>query len=223
MCDEDKCDPGLLLNPLELDTHRLPELEVECREWLVQKQDLWMRRQCTRNGDPLLLPSRQLAGLAVAEFPELHQFKHLACPYLCFLLFFTLHLQAERDVVHYGHMWKQSVMLKDGVDLALVRWQADDLFTEQTNRAFGDVLEPGDHLQEGRLAAARGAEQREELGVVDCQVDLVQGDEATIGWAINLAPLSDVDGNAVIGCLLRHVFRRYAYHGPMRWILSQGK
>ena len=37
----------------------------------------------------------------------------------------------------------------------------------------GDVLQPGDHAQQGRLAAARRADQHDELAVVDGEVDAV--------------------------------------------------
>ena len=45
------------------------------------------------------------------------------------------------------------------------------------DRALGRVLEPGDHPQRGGLAAARRAEQHEELPVVDLEREVVDGDD----------------------------------------------
>jgi hypothetical protein len=39
------------------------------------------------------------------------------------------------------------------------------------------LLEPGDHAQGGRLAAARRPEHREELALGDVEVDIAHGDE----------------------------------------------
>jgi hypothetical protein len=46
------------------------------------------------------------------------------------------------------------------------------------DRAGALCLEPGDDAQQRRLAAARRAEEADELAVADVERDLVQGDEA---------------------------------------------
>ncbi len=43
--------------------------------------------------------------------------------------------------------------------------------------AVGRILEPGDHPQRGRLAAARRAEQHEELAVGDLERQVVDRDD----------------------------------------------
>ena len=53
------------------------------------------------------------------------------------------------------------------------------------DRAVGRVLEPGDHPQRGRLAAARRPEQHEELLVGDVEGQVVDGDDVA-------EPLRDV-------------------------------
>ena len=56
-------------------------------------------------------------------------------------------------------------------------------------------LEAGDHPQRGRLAAARRAEQREELARGDGEVGVVDGDE--VGEA--LGDMVDLDDRAALG------------------------
>ena len=47
--------------------------------------------------------------------------------------------------------------------------------------AAGDLLEPGDHAQRGALAAARRADQHQELLVADLNVEVVdRGDLAVL-------------------------------------------
>ena len=41
--------------------------------------------------------------------------------------------------------------------------------------AVGDLLEPGDHAQAGRLAAAGRPDQDQELAVLDLEVQVVDG------------------------------------------------
>ena len=47
----------------------------------------------------------------------------------------------------------------------------------------GDVLEAGDHPQQGRLAAAGGADQHDELAVADGDVDAVDDGRRAEGLA----------------------------------------
>ena len=53
--------------------------------------------------------------------------------------------------------------------------------TRPTDRdlALGDLLEPGDHPQQGGLAAARRTDQHHELAVGDVDLDAVQDVHAT--------------------------------------------
>ena len=55
---EDERDPDLALDPLELDLHRLAELEVEGGEWLVEQQRAGQVDERSGQGDPLLLAAR---------------------------------------------------------------------------------------------------------------------------------------------------------------------
>ena len=62
--DEDERDPDLALDPLELELHRLAELEVERREGLVEQERARHVDQRPRQRHPLLLPAGQLIGPA---------------------------------------------------------------------------------------------------------------------------------------------------------------
>ena len=66
MCDENRRDPCLLLDPGKLGAERLAQLLVERRKWLVKEKEL--RPACQRAGkrSPLLLPRRRARGGTVA-------------------------------------------------------------------------------------------------------------------------------------------------------------
>ena len=57
--------------------------------------------------------------------------------------------------------------------------------------AVGDVLEPREAAQRGGLAAARRADQDQELAVVDLQVEVVDGDDVL---AVPLVHVVERDG-----------------------------
>ena len=56
--------------------------------------------------------------------------------------------------------------------------------------AGGDLLEPGDHPQQGGLAAARRADEHEELAVGDLEVHVANRDDAV---RVHLRQAADAD------------------------------
>ena len=73
----DEREPHLLLDLLQLDLHRLAELQVERPERLVQQQHLRPHDERPRERDALPLPARELQRLAVAELGEAHHLERL--------------------------------------------------------------------------------------------------------------------------------------------------
>jgi hypothetical protein len=53
--------------------------------------------------------------------------------------------------------------------VALLRGQSIDDLVADPKLSLGDVLEPGDHLQRRRLAAARGANEDHKLAVLNVE------------------------------------------------------
>jgi hypothetical protein len=67
----------------------------------------------------------------------------------------------------------ERVILEHHGDIALLGRQRIDDAIVDPDLAGADVLEPGDHPQQGRLAAAGGADQHHELAVGDLDIDAV--------------------------------------------------
>ena len=74
-------------------------------------------------------------------------------------------------------MREERVLLEDRVHVALVGRRARDVVAADQDLALVGLLEAGDHPQRRRLAAAARPEQREELALVDAQVERVHRDE----------------------------------------------
>ncbi len=90
----------------------------------------------------------------------------------------------------HAHVREQRIVLKDGVDIAVVRRQLADVVSTEKHGTGRGQFESGDHSQHRGLAATRGAEQREELALVDFEVDVVDGDDI----AVVLAQPDELDG-----------------------------
>ena len=78
--DEDERDPDLALDPLELDLHRLAQLEVEGGERLVEQQGARQVDERPGQGDALLLAAGQLGRAAAGELGEADDLEHLHRP-----------------------------------------------------------------------------------------------------------------------------------------------
>ena len=76
----------ILVDMLDFILHLLPQLLVERAERLVHQHQIRFEHQRPRDGDALLLATRQLRRAAGAE---LRQFHHLEGPLDLFLLFGT--------------------------------------------------------------------------------------------------------------------------------------
>src|SRR5690606_3166714 len=86
-------------------------------------------------------------------------------------------LQAEGDVLRDAHVLERCVVLEDEADVALLRWQPGRVDSLDLDVTGVGGLEPGDHPQQGRLAASAGAQQRGQLTGGDGDVDVVERHE----------------------------------------------
>jgi len=168
-------DPDRLLEGLELDLEGLAQLGVQGPEGLVQQQHRGVEDQRPGQRDPLLLAAGQLGRAAPLQPLELDQGQRLGDPAAGLGPGQVLEAEAEGDVVGHVQEREQGVALEDGVDLAPVGRGADHVDPVEQDAPVGRLLEPGDQPQGGRLAAARGAEQGEELAPGHLQVDGVNG------------------------------------------------
>ncbi len=171
--DDRRRQAALQLHQLRTRLH--PQLGVEVGERLVHEERLRAAHDRARQRDPLTLPARQLRGLAVEQAAEveavgglLHQCRplgrrHLARP------------QRELDVPPHGHVRVERVALEHHRDVAVLGLDVVDDALADGDGARRGVLEPRDHPQRGRLAAARRAEEHEELLVGDVEGEHVDG------------------------------------------------
>ena len=169
-------DAHLAVQRGQLALERLAQLGVERAERFVEQQHPRLQDERAGEGDPLLLAARQLVGPALRQGGELHELERRPDAGPTGGLVPVAEAEPERHVVPHRHVGEQRVALEDGVDRALLGRHVGDVATVDPDLARRRALEPTDHPQGGRLAAARRTQQRVELARGDLDVDAIDRD-----------------------------------------------
>ena len=117
-------------------------------------------------------PPESSRGLAALAAPQLHQLQRLAHARADLGRVHLAALEPEGHVVRHVEVLEQRVALEDRVHVALVGRHGLHRLALEEDAALGGLLEPGHHPQRRGLAAARRAEQREELALLDLEVEV---------------------------------------------------
>ena len=169
----------LVLDPLDLDLHRAPQLEVEGTEGLVEQQHLRLVDEGAGQGDALLLATRELGGLLARLAGQLDQLEHLVD--LGVHVRLLAPAQPERDVLEDVEVREEGVALEDRVHGPPVGLREGDVLAAQGDGPGRGRLEPGHHPQGRGLPAAGRPEEREERPARDVEVQVVHRRERTEG------------------------------------------
>jgi hypothetical protein len=173
--DVDRRRPEVALDPRDLRAHLDAQLRVEVRERLVHQERGRLSDDRAAHRDALPLASGELPRLLLQLVGQPEQGRDLAHAAVDLALRHPPQLQAERLVLVHRHVGVEGVVLEDHCDVARLRRNVVHDAVADRDRPCGDLLEAGDHPQQRRLAAARGADQDHEGAVRDVEVDLAHG------------------------------------------------
>jgi hypothetical protein len=87
-------------------------------------------------------------------------------------------LQREGHVLAHAHVRVEGVILEHHRDVAILGCHLVDDPVPDPQLSLGDVLQPRDHPQRGRLPAPRRADEDHELSVADVEVHVLDSLEA---------------------------------------------
>src|SRR5450759_611253 len=149
------------------------ELGVEVRQRLVHEEHLGRTHDRAAHRDALTLATREGLRLAVQVLGEVEDLGGVLDARADLGLRGAGDLEREAHVVSDGHVRVQRVVLEDHRDVAVLGLHVGDLAVADQDAAGVDVLEAREHAERGRLATARGADEDEELAVLDVQVERV--------------------------------------------------
>ena len=166
----------VVVEALDLGAHLHAQLGVEIGERLVHQEDARVAHQRPAERDALLLAARQLARLALEQVRDV---EHLGAPPCTFLSISSLrqlpHLQREGEVLEDRLLRIERVVLEHHRDVPVLGIEVVDHAVADEDVAARHRDQPGDEVERRRLAAARRADQRHELAVLDGERDVVHG------------------------------------------------
>ena len=172
MRDKNEGDPQVALQQLQFALDVLAQVGVERAERLVEQQNLRFDHQPTRQRDALALAARQALRRLLRDIEQVELVENAIDLEVAFGLGHLLDLQPVPDIAPHRQVREQGVILEDHRRRAALCRQVVDAVPANQQVATGDGLEPRDHPQGRCLAAARGAEQGDELTLLDVEIDV---------------------------------------------------
>ena len=124
MRDVNGCHSAFLADPPDFQPHGVAQPGVEIGKRFVKQKDRGVHRQCTGEGDPLLLSAGKRLYFTVRTVGETHEFEHFRNRFPDSRFLFPLNLESERDVFKNVHVRPESIILKDHCGFALFRRKA---------------------------------------------------------------------------------------------------
>ena len=163
----------LVVQAADLEAHLLAQVGVEVRERLVEQQGLGLDHQRAGQRHALLLAARQLAGIALGQRLEPRRRQDRLELGVDRRLVELPDAQAVGDVLGHRHVRPQRVALEDHRHVAAfrrhgARRRGQDLAADHDFACRG-LDEARDQPQRRGLAAARRAQQADELAMLDAQ------------------------------------------------------
>ena len=159
----------LAVQPLQLGAHLGAQVRVEVRKRLVEEVELRLADQRTAECDALALPAGEIARLAPEQGRETQHLRRLRDPLVDLGARQPRDLEREGEVFAHVLVRVERVALENHGEVALRGGKAVDLPPADADGAAGRLVESGDEIERGGLAAPRGSDEREELAVGDLE------------------------------------------------------
>ena len=169
--DVDRGRGHALAQALDLGAHLHAQLGIEVGKRLVEQEHLGIAHDGAAHGDALALAARELARHARDVGLDVEDARRLVDAAADLLAVDAAVAQRERHVLEHRHVRVERVVLEHHGDVPVLGIELVDDTAIDGDLAGGDVLQPGDHAQQRALAAARGADEDDELAVGDFEVD----------------------------------------------------
>ena len=158
------------LQKLDLGAHLDPELGVEVRERLVEEEDLGLADEGAADGDALPLPAREVPR-ACGRGGDRGRGGARPRPRARDVALGAAHAQGVADVLAHGHVRVEGVVLEHHGDVAQTGAAVGDLARADAIRPALAVSRPATIRSVRGLAAARRADQDDELAVPHLEVE----------------------------------------------------
>ena len=163
----------------DLGAHLHPHFGVEVGQRLIEQEHDRLAHDGPPHRHALPFPAGELLGLALQERFDPQNLRRLPDAGGDLATRKAPQLQAEGHVLKDGHVGIERVVLEDHRDIAVFgRHQIDELVADP-HLSGGDILQSGDHAQEGGFPAPGGAHDHEEFAALHPESRLLDRDDVT--------------------------------------------
>ncbi len=190
MRDVDRGRVRALVQQLDLGAHLDAQLGVQVGQRFVEQEQLGVAGQRTAHRDALALAAGQRAGLALQQVLDLQHLGDALHRGVALGLRYLAHFERKGDVAGDTHVRIQRVALEHHRDIAVLARHVRHVAATDVDAAGGGRVQPGHHVQQRRLATARGADQDHEFAGCDLEVDVVEDHDVL---AVHPADVADRD------------------------------
>ena len=168
-------EPVSLPDPQQLHVQALARHLVERAERLVHQQQRRRERERARDRDPLLHAAGELPRMVVSRTRSSSTSSSISSIRARALVAVPAeHLERQRDVLRDGAPVVEHGVLEDDPVVAVEPRLLRRLAVDRARVPLGRLDEVADDAEQRRLAAARRADQRDELARLDRQVDALR-------------------------------------------------
>ncbi len=152
-----------------------PQRRIEVRQRLVEQEHLRIAHQRPADGDALALAAGELLRLALEQVGNPEAVRDHCDAGLGFGPGGACEAQAELHVLPHIHVGIERIGLEHHGDAARGRSEIGHVPPADRDGAFARFLEAGDEAQQGRLAAARRADEDDEFAVRHVEAEIGDG------------------------------------------------
>ena len=175
MRDEDNRRAACFPDAEQLRVQPLARHLVERAERLVHQKERRVERERARDRHALLHSAGQLPRMVVAEAAQLDEIEHLLDALASPLAIPAGELERQRDVLHDRAPVVEHGILEDD-PVVVVAARLPRGLAVHDGGALRRLDEVADDAEKRRLAAAGRSDQRDELALLDLEVDALQRD-----------------------------------------------
>ena len=174
----------------DLGAHGMAQFRIQVRQRLVEQEHRRLAHQRAPQRDTLALSAGHLPRQLAQHVGHAQRVGCGVDPPVDLRTRHATQLQAEGEILGHGHVRVQRIALEHHRDVAVLRLHVVDAAPADQQVAIGDVLQPGDHPQQRRLAAAGRSHQHHEFAVGDLEAGPVHGHLAVV---VHLAHAVELD------------------------------
>ena len=153
---------------------------IEIGERFVEQKHFRLPDDCASHGDTLALSSGKSFRASLEIIVNAENLGGFVHPFVDVGFREFAEFQAECEIVVYGHVRIERVILENHCDIAVFRRNVVDDTVSDGNGSGTDLLQSGDHPERCGFSTAGGPDQHHEFPVPDFKIDMFDSENSAV-------------------------------------------